>query len=145
MACRALEERVRLCQVASEHVAQAVEGERPALVGQLGRRLPYRSLDEPHDPRCQAEGGHREKLVRIALAYRAFAMKTTAKKVGPTNPGKVTLDELVNTGIVVRPPNDGGLLSLSEDVRYSLMLLHCRVDATSHHEHPLVEPQLEHT
>ena len=72
-------------------------------------------------------------------------MKTTAKKVGPTNPGKVTLDELVNTGIVVRPPNDGGLLSLSEDVRYSLMLLHCRVDATSHHEHPLVVPQLAQT
>ena len=38
------------------------------------------------------------------------------------NPGQVTLGELVNAGIVVRPPNDGSLLVLSEDVRYSLMV-----------------------
>lgn len=88
--------------------------------------VPMASSDIPAsrltDAMRKADARAHQKASRIRLAYRVFATETTAKKVAVTNPGKVTLGELVNSGIVVRPPNDGGALSLSEDVRYSLLL-----------------------
>lgn len=90
------------------------------------RLVPMASSDIPAfrltDAMRKADARAKQKVSRIRLAYRIFATTTTAKNVVVTNPEKVTLGELVNTAVVGRSPNDGGVLSLSEDARYSLML-----------------------